>query len=52
MTREEDDYSGVRVHVEAHRASASARLPIHADVKVGDPNWPEPTTIACHDFER
>jgi len=42
--REEDDYSGVRVHVEARLASA--RLPFHIDVNVGDPIWPEPTTVA------
>lgn len=44
VIREEDEYSGVRVHVEAHLASA--RLPFHVDVNVGDPIWPEPTTVA------
>lgn len=44
VIREEDDYSGVRVHVEAHLASA--KLPFHVDVNVGDPIWPEPTTVA------
>ena len=42
--REENDYSGVRVHVEAHLASA--KLPFHVDVNVGDPIWPSPTTVA------
>lgn len=41
--REEDHYSGVRVHVKAHLASAE--LPFHIDVNVGDPIWPEPITI-------
>lgn len=44
VIREEDDYSGVRVHVEAHLASA--QLPFHVDVNVGDPIWPSPTTVA------
>lgn len=44
IIREEDDYSGVRVHVEARLASA--RLPFHVDVNVGDPIWPAPTTVA------
>jgi hypothetical protein len=44
VIREEDDYSGVRVHVEA--GLAGAKLPFHVDVNVGDPIWPEPTTIA------
>ena len=42
--REEDEYSGVRVRVEARLASAE--LPFHVDVNVGDPIWPAPTTIA------
>lgn len=42
--REEDDYSGVRVYVEAHLASA--KLPFHVDVNIGDPIWPAPTTIS------
>ena len=42
--REEDEYAGVRVHVDARLASA--RLPFHVDVNVGDPIWPEPTTVA------
>ena len=44
VIREEDDYSGVRVYVEAHLASA--KLPFHVDVNVGDPIWPSPTTVA------
>jgi hypothetical protein len=44
VIREEGDYSGVRVHVEARLASA--KLPFHVDVNVGDPIWPEPTTVA------
>lgn len=44
VIRDEEDYSGVRVHVEAHLASA--RLPFHVDVNVGDPIWPSPTTVA------
>lgn len=44
VIREEDDYSGVRVHVEA--SLASAKLPFHVDVNVGDPIWPSPATVA------
>lgn len=44
VIREGDEYSGVRVHVEARLASAE--LPFHVDVNVGDPIWPEPTTVA------
>lgn len=44
VIREEDDYSGVRVHVEAHLASA--KLPFHVDVNVGDPIWPSPTIVS------
>ena len=44
VIREEDDYPGVRVHVEA--SVASAKLPFHVDVNVGDPIWPSPTTVA------
>ena len=44
VIREEDDYSGVRVHVEAHLASA--KLPFHVDVNVGDPIWPSPTSVS------
>lgn len=42
--RDEDEYAGVRVRVEARLASA--RLPFHVDVNVGDPIWPEPATVA------
>ena len=44
VIREEDDYSGIRVHVETRLASA--RLPFHVDVNIGDPIWPEPITVA------
>jgi len=44
VIREEDDYAGVRVHVDARLASA--KLPFHVDVNIGDPIWPEPTTVA------
>ena len=44
VIREEDDYSGVRVHVEAHLASA--KLPFHVDVNVGDPIWPSSTIVS------
>lgn len=44
VIREEDDYSGVRVHVPAQLASA--KLTCHVDVNVGDPIWPSPTTVA------
>lgn len=43
VIRDEDQYSGVRVHVDAQLASA--RLPFHVDVNVGDPIWPEPTQV-------
>lgn len=42
--REGDDYSGVRVHVEA--LLASAKLSFHVDLNVGDPIWPSPETTA------
>jgi hypothetical protein len=41
--REEDAYSGVRVSMGARLASAS--LPFHVDVNVGDPIWPAPSTV-------
>lgn len=44
IIREQDDYSGVRVRVEARLASA--KLPFHVDVDVGDPIWPAPTSVA------
>ncbi|WP_020392293.1 nucleotidyl transferase AbiEii/AbiGii toxin family protein [Kribbella catacumbae] len=44
VIREEDQYSGVRVHVDARLASA--KLPFHVDVNVGDPIWPAPMTVA------
>ncbi|WP_402468958.1 nucleotidyl transferase AbiEii/AbiGii toxin family protein [Isoptericola aurantiacus] len=42
--REDDEYQGVRVHVDARLATA--RLPIHVDVNVGDPIWPAPSDVA------
>jgi hypothetical protein len=44
VIRDEDQYSGVRVHV--HAWLASAKLPFHVDVNVGDPIWPAPTTVS------
>lgn len=44
IIREEDNYSGVRVHVEARLAKA--KLPFHVDVNVGDPIWPAPTIVS------
>jgi len=44
VIREEDNYSGVRVSATA--TLASARLTFHVDVSVGDPIYPEPTTVA------
>lgn len=44
VIREADDYSGVRVDVQARLATA--KLPFHVDVNVGDPIWPAPTTVA------
>ena len=43
VIREEDAYSGVRVSMGARLASAS--LPFHVDVNVGDPIWPGPSTV-------
>lgn len=44
VIREDDDYSGVRVHIDARLASA--KLPFHVDVNIGDPIWPEPTMVS------
>lgn len=44
VIRDDEEYSGVRVHVQARLASA--KLPFHIDINVGDPIWPEPTTVA------
>lgn len=38
--RDDADFSGVRVKLVAHLASA--RVPLHADVNFGDPIWPAP----------
>lgn len=44
VIREEDNYSGARVSATA--TLARARLTFHVDVSVGDPIYPEPTTVA------
>jgi hypothetical protein len=45
LIRDEDDYTGVRVHVE--ESLAKARMAVHVDINFGDPIWPapEPTDI-------
>lgn len=43
VIREEDAYAGVRVSMGARLASAN--LPFHVDVNVGDPIWPAPSTV-------
>lgn len=43
VIRGEDAYSGVRVSMGARLASAN--LPFHVDVNVGDPIWPAPSTV-------
>ena len=44
VIRDEDEYSGVRVSLQYHLASA--RIPFHVDVNVGDPVWPEPQSLS------
>jgi hypothetical protein len=44
VIREDTNYSGVRVSATA--TLATARLTFHVDVSVGDPIYPEPTTVA------
>jgi hypothetical protein len=44
VIREEDYYSGVRASATA--TLASARLTFHVHLSVGDPIYPEPTTVA------
>ncbi|MCL2736554.1 MAG: nucleotidyl transferase AbiEii/AbiGii toxin family protein [Propionibacteriaceae bacterium] len=41
--RDEDEYAGVRVNVDARLASAQIRF--HVDVNIGDPIWPEPVRV-------
>lgn len=41
--RDEEEYSGLRVHVPA--LLHIARVPIKLDVSTGDPIWPEPQTV-------
>jgi hypothetical protein len=43
VIRDEEEYAGVRVHAEARLATAI--LPFHADINVGDPIWPAPTMV-------
>jgi hypothetical protein len=43
IIREEGDYSGVRIAVDARLASA--RIRVRVDVNVDDPIWPEPADI-------
>lgn len=43
VIREEDEYSGVRVSMDAGLYTAQLRLKV--DVNVGDPVWPEPIAI-------
>jgi hypothetical protein len=43
VIRDEDTYSGVRVAIQTRLASA--RLPFHIDVNVGDPIWPSPVQV-------
>lgn len=44
VIRDEDEYSGLRVHLRVRLATADLR--IHVDVNIGDPIWPEPARIA------
>lgn len=43
VTREDDDYAGVRVSMDARLHTA--RLKLKVDVNIGDPVWPEPIEI-------
>lgn len=43
LIREADQYSGVRVSVDA--TLASARLGFHVDINFGDPIWPAPQVV-------
>jgi hypothetical protein len=43
LIREADQYSGVRIGVDARLARARSRF--HVDVNVGDPIWPEPAVV-------
>ncbi|CAO5179200.1 guanylyltransferase TglT toxin [Frankia sp. AiPs1] len=42
--RDEDKYAGVRVSITARLATAT--VPFHLDVNVGDPIWPSPVPVA------
>ncbi|VXC13297.1 nucleotidyl transferase AbiEii/AbiGii toxin family protein [Aeromicrobium sp. 9AM] len=44
VIRDEDEYSGVRVSMEARLATA--RPLFHIDVNFGDPIWPNPETVS------
>ncbi|GAA0638177.1 hypothetical protein GCM10009547_48180 [Sporichthya brevicatena] len=41
--RDEDEYTGVRISIVVRLATAI--LPLHIDVNVGDPAWPAPAVI-------
>lgn len=43
LTRDEDQYAGVRVSMGARLATAN--LPFHVDINVGDPIWPQPDRV-------
>ena len=43
VIRDEDVYSGVRIGLVAHLATA--RLTFHVDVNIGDPIWPPPEPV-------
>jgi hypothetical protein len=43
VIRDEDEYAGVRVHLVY--SLASAKIPFHVDVNVGDPVYPEPQDV-------
>lgn len=43
VIREDDDYSGIRVSIDA--SLYTARLKLRVDVSIGDPVWPDPIEI-------
>ncbi len=43
IIREEDHYSGVRISIDTRLATAY--LPFHVDVNLGDPIWPNPVQV-------
>jgi hypothetical protein len=48
LIREENEYSGVRVSLRAHLATAVE--PFHIDVNVGDPIWPAPGEVLLPNY--